>query len=414
MNFLNRVHFDAPMAPLDLEIYHQLKNVIGVDPKLYEYILMVDADTEVMSDALTRLVAVMTRDAKVIGLCGETQLSNENQSITTMMQVYEYYISHHLAKAFESLFGAVTCLPGCFCMYRIRTLQGRPLIISNSVIQEYSENVVDTLHKKNLLHLGEDRYLTTLILKHFPSYKMKFTPDAQCKTVAPDQFAVLLSQRRRWINSTIHNLFELIFLNEMCGFCCFSMRFVVFLDLIGTLILPATVIYLVYIIVAASTGFQYISTISVIIMCSTYILQALIFILKQQWQHVGWMVFYLLGMGLFNFYIPIYSYWHFDDFSWGNTRVVVGEDGVRQIIAANETEIEPFDPSTIPMVRWSEHQNTVWETVSNSPPPFGSYSQLPSPVPECQLPHLPPHRRHSLPADPPPQPDPPSLTHPDR
>jgi chitin synthase len=29
-----------------------------------------------------------------------------------MIQVYEYYISHHLAKAFESLFGSVTCLPG--------------------------------------------------------------------------------------------------------------------------------------------------------------------------------------------------------------------------------------------------------------------------------------------------------------
>jgi chitin synthase len=29
-----------------------------------------------------------------------------------MMQVYEYYISHNLAKAFESLFASVTCLPG--------------------------------------------------------------------------------------------------------------------------------------------------------------------------------------------------------------------------------------------------------------------------------------------------------------
>lgn len=26
--------------------------------------------------------------------------------------VYEYFISHYLAKAFESLFGSVTCLPG--------------------------------------------------------------------------------------------------------------------------------------------------------------------------------------------------------------------------------------------------------------------------------------------------------------
>lgn len=36
MRFLNRVHFDGEMYPLELEMYHQIKNVIGVDPQLYE------------------------------------------------------------------------------------------------------------------------------------------------------------------------------------------------------------------------------------------------------------------------------------------------------------------------------------------------------------------------------------------
>ncbi len=151
--------------------------------------------------------------------------------------MYEYYISHHLSKSFESLFGSVTCLPGCFSLYRIRTSdKGRPLIISNRVIDDYSENIVDTLHKKNLLSLGEDRYLTTIMMTHFPTFKMKFTPDATAHTVAPDRWDVLLSQRRRWINSTIHNLVELLFIPELCGFCFFSMRFFVFLDLIGTIV----------------------------------------------------------------------------------------------------------------------------------------------------------------------------------
>lgn len=173
----------------------------------------------------------------MIAVCGETKLDNEEGSWWTMIQVYEYYISHHLAKAFESLFGSVTCLPGCFSMYRIRTAdKGRPLIISNRIIDEYSENNVDTLHKKNLLQLGEDRYFTTIMMKHFPLFKMKFTPDAIAHTVAPDRWSVLLSQRRRWINSTIHNLLELVGLGELCGFCCFSMRFVVFIDLIGTIV----------------------------------------------------------------------------------------------------------------------------------------------------------------------------------
>ena len=122
-------------------------------------------------------------------------------------------------------------------MYRIRTAdKGRPLIISNRVIDDYSECIVDTLHKKNLLSLGEDRYLTTIMMKHFPTFRMKFTPDAIAHTIAPDKFSILLSQRRRWINSTIHNLVELVSLPELCGFCCFSMRFIVFVDLVGTIV----------------------------------------------------------------------------------------------------------------------------------------------------------------------------------
>ena len=45
MHYLNRVHFDSPMSPLELEIYHQMRNMIGIDPAFYEYIFTVDADT---------------------------------------------------------------------------------------------------------------------------------------------------------------------------------------------------------------------------------------------------------------------------------------------------------------------------------------------------------------------------------
>lgn len=149
MRFLSRVHFNSPMAPLELEIYRHLKYIIGVNPSFYEYILMVDADTEVHVDALNRMISCMIHDSKIMGLCGETLLSNQNDSIITMIQVYEYFISHHLAKAFESLFGTVTCLPGCFSMYRIRTPNKNvPLIIAPPIITDYSENSVETLHLK--------------------------------------------------------------------------------------------------------------------------------------------------------------------------------------------------------------------------------------------------------------------------
>lgn len=353
MSFLNRVHHRAPMSPLELEMFHQINNVIGVDPELYEYLLMVDADTMVKEDALTRLVAACANDSKIAGICGETSLENEERSWWTMVQVYEYYISHHLAKAFESLFGSVTCLPGCFTMYRLRTAdKGKPLIISDKVIDEYSFCNVDTLHKKNLLSLGEDRFLTTLMLKHFPSMKFKFVQGAHALTAAPEEFSVLLSQRRRWINSTIHNLAELIFIEDMCGFCCFSMRFVVFIDLFGTVILPATMVYLLYLIIVATTGNGQFPLISIIMLAGVYGLQAIIFILKRQWQHIGWMICYLLATPLYSFVLPIYSFWKQDDFSWGNTRVVIGEKGMKKIVAVDEEE---FHPRSIPLQRWDDY-----------------------------------------------------------
>ncbi|PVU85789.1 hypothetical protein BB560_006902 [Smittium megazygosporum] len=353
MRFFNKVFFELEMTPLELEIYHQIKNIIGVDPVLYEFVMMVDADTYVFPDSLNRMVSCMINDTKLMGICGETKLANEKETWITMIQVYEYYISHHLSKAFESLFGSVTCLPGCFCMYRLRSAEKNyPLLINSEIIKEYSENNVDTLHKKNLLHLGEDRYLTTLMLKHLPYYKTKFTPDAQCRTNAPDTWSILLSQRRRWINSTVHNLLELVFLPRLCGFCCFSMRFIVFIDLLSTIIMPATVAYLVYLIYVLVTWESQIPMVSICLLVSVYAMQCLLFIIKKQWQHIGWMVVYIFAMPVFAFFIPIYSFWHFDDFSWGNTRRVVGDKNKKNIL----TDTEAFDEDLIPKKKWAEYE----------------------------------------------------------
>ncbi|KAI9088866.1 chitin synthase-domain-containing protein [Phlyctochytrium arcticum] len=376
MRFLSRVHFNQSMNPLELELYHQMKNVIGVDPSFYEYAFMVDADTEVFPDSLNRLVSNMARDSKIAGICGETQISNEKDSWVSMIQVYEYFISHHMAKAFESLFGSVTCLPGCFCMYRIRSpVKNVPLLVAPGVVKDYSENTVDTLHLKNLLHLGEDRYLTTLMLKHFPNMKTTFTPHAKCKTNAPDKWAVLLSQRRRWINSTVHNLLELLWLPEMCGFCFFSMRFVVFIDLFATFVQPAALVYIIYLVWSITSGYEtQFPLISIILIAAIYGFQMVIFLMKREWQHIGWMLIYMLAMPIFGVYIPLYSFWHFDDFSWGNTRRVVEGDG--QVVEKVVQE-EPFDPSSIVLAKWSDFETDRMEKSELSSPRSASDSGRP-------------------------------------
>lgn len=361
MRFLQKVYFQMPMTPMELELFHQIKNVIGVHPSFYEFVLMIDADTYVLADSLNKLVAAMVRDSKVLGICGETELANERESWITMIQVYEYFISHYLAKAFESMFNSVTCLPGCFCMYRVRTsgvpgAKTSPLLVSNTIIDAYSETNVNTLHKKNLLHLGEDRYLTTLLLKTFPNYKTCFTANAQCRTVAPNKWSVLLSQRRRWINSTVHNLFELMLLQDLCGFFCFSLRFVVFLDLFGTVTQPAALIYIVYLIVVSCVEDNTFPQISIIMIACIYGLPILLFLFKRQFEHIGWMLLYILAQPLYGVFMPLYAFWHFDDFSWGNTRMIIGDDGKSKAFVA---DAEKFDPSIIPKKPFEDYEREL-------------------------------------------------------
>ncbi|OMH82014.1 Chitin synthase 5 [Zancudomyces culisetae] len=359
MSFLQRTTFDERMTRLEYEMFNAIWSITGVTPDNFEAVLMVDADTKVYPDSLARLVGVLVEDPLVMGLCGETQIANKGESFTTMIQVFEYYIAHHLAKAFESVFGGVTCLPGCFCMYRIKSPKGYhgywvPILANPDIVEHYSDNVVDTLHKKNLLLLGEDRYLTTLMLKTFPKRKMVFVPAAVCKTIVPNSFGVLMSQRRRWINSTVHNLMELVMVNDLCGTFCFSMQFIVFMELIGTLVLPVAIMFTLYLCII-STFTRPVPWLPLMLLAIILGLPAiLIGLTSRKIEYVGWMLIYLLALVIWNFVLPAYAYWHFDDFSWGETRKVQGE--TKEKTNDHGTSAGEFDSSSIVMKRWCDFE----------------------------------------------------------
>ncbi|KAF1808978.1 chitin synthase 4 [Eremomyces bilateralis CBS 781.70] len=361
MSFLQKVMFDERMTELEFEIFNGIWKITGISPDFYEVVLMVDADTTVFPDSLTHMISAMVKDPHIMGLCGETKIANKRDTWVTIIQVFEYFISHHLSKSFESVFGGVTCLPGCFCMYRIKAPKGGqnywvPILANPDVVEHYSENVVDTLHKKNLLLLGEDRYLSTLMLKTFPKRKQVFIPQAVCKTTVPEQFKVLLSQRRRWINSTVHNLMELVLVRDLCGTFCFSMQFVVFIELVGTLVLPAAIsftIYLIAITIKAGITHTEAPLIPLILLALILGLPGFLIVLTaSRVSYVLYMLAYLISLPIWNFVLPTYAYWKFDDFSWGETRKTAGEKTKK---AGIEYEGE-FDSSKITMKRWGDFE----------------------------------------------------------
>jgi chitin synthase len=350
------------MTPLDFDLFRKIHTLMGVTPDFFEVCLMVDADTKVYPESLKYLVNCMHHDQMIMGVCGETRIANKRDSWVTAIQVFEYFISHHLAKAFESVFGGVSCLPGCFSMFRLKARKTTgddwvPLIVKPEIVREYSQSEVTTLHQQNLLLLGEDRFLTTILLRTFPNRKMMFLPQAKCRTVVPDTFKVLLSQRRRWINSTIHNLMELVLVRNLCGTFCFSMQFVVFMDLVGTVVLPIAIMLtytlIVGMIMQPPTTFE--EAIPLMLLVSVLGLPAvLILITTRKVVYVFWMIVYLLALPVWNFILPVYAFWHFDDFSWGETRKVEGEAKGEGHGAGSGT----FNGSSVPLRRWEDWERS--------------------------------------------------------
>lgn len=186
---LNRFHHGRELNDLDNAIKNALDHLqLPLDE--VRYLMAIDADTRVDRESLSHMTYSMNKNDHILALCGETKVDNKSQSWVrsymnmilfqnttlhllsysisyclpqvTMIQVFEYYTNHHMKKAFESVFGCVTCLPGCFTMYRLFSDDGRPLLSCDDVYQRYATNNVTSLHDKNLYHLGEGEYHTSI------------------------------------------------------------------------------------------------------------------------------------------------------------------------------------------------------------------------------------------------------------
>lgn len=110
----------------------------------------------------------------------------------------------------------------------------------------------------------------------------------------------------------------------------------------------------------------------------------LIVLTAHRWSYVLWMFIYLASLPIWNFVLPVYSFWKFDDFSWGDTRKVEGE----VVLKSGHDDEGEFDSTKITMRRWCDfergklpvlcsrngkmHANiTVQSEELESPPPNG-------------------------------------------
>ena len=126
----------------------------------------------------------------------------------------------------------------------------------------------------------------------------------------------------------IHNLAELLLVRDLYGTFCFSMQFVVGMELAGTLVLPAAISFTLYLIISSAIPGGPDTTIPLILLAIVLGLPGiLIVITSRKVAYVGWMLVYLISLPIRNGMLPAYAFWHFDDFSWGQTRKVTGDKG---------------------------------------------------------------------------------------
>ena len=310
-------------------------------------------------DSASRMVSAFIDDTRLIGVCGETALTNAKSSFITMIQVYEYWISHNLSKAFESLFGSVTCLPGCFTMYRIRAADtGKPLFVSREIVENYCDypsrhspyeeppsprrgSLLDDASDQISFEIQDEVYSVT------PTHgQLLLIPGkSSCLSVAAGstRLFTISSNLCPWPSSVVSAA-------SVCDSSSLSISF-------STLVQPVTVAYIVYLIVEVALRTTIIPLTAFILLGAIYGLQAIIFILRRKWEMIGWMILYVCAIPVFSFALPLYSFWHMDDFSWGNTRVVTGEKG-RKIVITDEGK---FDPASIPHKKWEDYQAELWD-----------------------------------------------------
>jgi len=106
------------------------------------------------------------------------------------------------------------------------------------------------------------------------------------------------------------------------------MQFIVFIDLVGTIVLPIAICLTYTLIInyifnpPASFG----DAIPLVLLAGVLGLPGFLILLTTfKIVYVGWMLIYLIALPIWNFVLPVYAFSKFDDFSWGETRKVEGE-----------------------------------------------------------------------------------------
>src|SRR3989344_3864010 len=163
----------------------------GVKRAKHDIVIFIDSDSFVEPDSVKHLVKYFS-NPDVGAVSGHTDVYNRDTNLLTQMQATRYFIAFKIYKAAESIFGNVTCCPGCCSAYRTK----------------YLNQFLDKWLKQRFLGgdctFGDDRSLTNYMIR---KYLAVYSPEAKAHTVVPDTFGKYVRQQQRWKKSWVRESF---------------------------------------------------------------------------------------------------------------------------------------------------------------------------------------------------------------
>jgi hyaluronan synthase len=161
----------------------------GISRANGDILVFVDSDSFVAPGAVKKLVDHFLRDPRIGAISGNTKVENHTTNMLTKMQAARYGISFDVFKVAESVFGTVTCCPGCFSAYRTD--------VARAIAPAWLERTVFGTKST----FGDDRSLTNFVLK--AGWNVTYCRDAIATTIVPDTYKKFFKQQLRWKKSWI-------------------------------------------------------------------------------------------------------------------------------------------------------------------------------------------------------------------
>jgi cellulose synthase/poly-beta-1,6-N-acetylglucosamine synthase-like glycosyltransferase len=180
-------------------------------------IAFADSDTVWESDALELTVPIFQADPDVGGVSGHVRLLNADQNFLTKIQDTWYEGQFSVRKAFESVFGAVTCVSGPLALFRRSAIFNfMPAWQADTFLgQEFRFATDRTL----TAYVLGGSYFAPRVLPRYgqtafsePAYpamdwKIVYSKSSRACTQAPSTLRGMIRQQVRWKKSFIRNVF---------------------------------------------------------------------------------------------------------------------------------------------------------------------------------------------------------------